>query len=149
MKLSDFLHKGRIKILKPNSSKENILNELIDFTSNTHDFSDLEFVRGKIFHREKLMSTGIGLGLAIPHIRTDQVSNPVITIGISNEGISDYETIDDKPIKIVFLIFVGKEQHQIHVKLLSKIVTELKDPEFVEKLSSAKTNDEVMEMLER
>lgn len=148
MKLSDFLHKDRIKILKPNSSKEMILNELIDFTSETYDFSDLEFIRGQIFHREKLMSTGIGLGLAIPHIRTDQVTNPVITIGIANEGIADYETIDDKPVKIVFLIFVGKEQHQIHVKLLSKIVTELKDPEFVEKLSSAKTSNEVMEMLE-
>ena len=148
MKLSDFLHKDRVKILDPDCSKEDILNKLIDFTAETYNFSDLEFVRGQIFHREKLMSTGIGLGLAIPHIRTDQVSNPVITIGIANEGISDYETIDDKPIKIVFLIFVGKEQHQIHVKLLSKIVTELKDPEFVEKLSLASSSDEIMEMLE-
>ena len=148
MKLTDFLHIDRIKILKPECSKEEILNELIDYTDETYDFSDLEFVRGQIFHREKLMSTGIGLGLAIPHIRTDQVTNPVITIGVSNDGIADYETIDDKPIKIVFLIFVGKEQHQIHVKLLSKIVTELKDPEFVEKLSLAKSSDEVMKMLE-
>ncbi len=148
MKLSDFLDKDRIKILGPECLKKDVLNKLIDFTAETYGFSDLEFVRGQIFHREKLMSTGIGLGLAIPHIRTDQVTNPVITIGIAKEGIIDYETIDDKPIKIVFLIFVGKEQHQIHVKLLSKIVTELKDPEFVEKLSFAKNADEVMQMLE-
>ncbi len=148
MKLSDFLNIDRIKILNPEFSKNEILNELIDFTAGTYDFSDLEFVRGQIFHREELMSTGIGLGLAIPHIRTDQVTNPVITIGIAKEGILDYNTIDDKPIKIIFLIFVGKDQHQIHVKLLSKIVTELKDPEFIDKLSLAKNAEEVMEMLE-
>ncbi len=108
MKLSDFLNIDRIKILNPECSKNEILNELIDFTAETYEFSDLEFVRAQIFHREELMSTGIGLGLAIPHIRTDQVTSPVITIGIAKEGILDYNTIDDKSIKIVFLIFVGK-----------------------------------------
>ncbi len=148
MKLSDFLDRDRVTFLKPNICKEDALNQLLDFTAETHSFSDLELIRTQLFHREKLMSTGIGLGLAIPHIRTDQVSNPVITIGIANDGISDYETMDNKPIKILFLIFVGKEQHQIHVKLLSKIVTELKEPGFISKLSLTTTSDQVIEMLE-
>ncbi|MBN2739024.1 MAG: PTS sugar transporter subunit IIA [Spirochaetales bacterium] len=96
-----------------------------------------------IFYREQLMSTGIGLGIAIPHIRFEGVSEPIVAVGINEEGIPDYISIDDDVIQIVAMIIVGKDQHKEHIRLLSQVVSLLKQKEIKEKLLFAKDPHEI------
>jgi PTS system nitrogen regulatory IIA component len=96
-----------------------------------------------IFHREDLMSTGIGIGIAIPHARFAGVVKPLIIIGIQAEGIADYVSIDDKPVQIVFMILVRQNKHREYIELLSHVVGFLKSNEVKERLLSARTESEV------
>lgn len=75
----------------------------------------------EVFKREELMSTGIGLGLAVPHVRLPSVREVVMAIGISRSGIADYPSLDDKPVHFIFLIAAPEGQHAQYVRLLSAI----------------------------
>ena len=79
-----------------------------------------------IFYREQLMSTGIGLGIGIPHVRFGQIGEPVAAVGVQPKGIKDYVSIDDEAVRIVIMIIAGRNQHKEHIRLLSLIVGQLK-----------------------
>jgi nitrogen PTS system EIIA component len=100
-----------------------------------------------IFYREQLMSTGIGLGIGIPHIRFEGVSSPILAVGISKKGITDYASIDDEVIKFVVMIIVGKNQHKQHIRLLSIIVALLKQEETRERLIRGEKSSEIYAIL--
>ena len=97
-----------------NNSKEEILNGLLENLKATGKIRDIEALKKELFFREDLMSTGVGLGIAIPHVRFYETSEPVIAVGIQARGIADYQSIDGEMVKIVIMIVVGKEQHKQH-----------------------------------
>ncbi len=146
MKLENLLDKKFIKLLR-SRRKQEALEELIALVADSGKVRDVEKLRESIFYREKLMSTGIGLGIAVPHVRLEGVSEPVVAVGISREGIEDYESIDDSVVKFVFMIIVGKEQHKLYIRLLSDVVSRLRSEDVRRRLESASCVDEVYEIL--
>lgn len=108
-------------------TKECVLNRLIDALADAPEVGDAEELREGIWHREGLMSTGIGLGIGVPHVRLDSVRDLVMAAAVTNEPIADYAALDDEPVRIVFMIAGGSSQHARYIRLLSAISSRFKD----------------------
>ncbi len=144
MDYRNFLSLNRMKILET-TDKENCLNELIELFDN--DICDKEELRKAVFYRESLMSTGIGLGIAIPHVRIAEVEKISVAFGIQKAGIADYEAIDNEPVKLVFMIIANKNQHKEHIKILSSLMAKLKEESAIEQVLDADTIEDIYEIL--
>jgi len=105
-----------------------------------------ELMKG-IFHREDLMSTGVGLGIGVPHVRLASVSNPVMAVGICRELIVDYESMDNQPVSLIFMIAAGEGQHAEHLRLLSAVSSRCADASLRNALKQAQSAEEVMKLL--
>jgi mannitol/fructose-specific phosphotransferase system IIA component (Ntr-type) len=148
MDINSVLAEDLCCILKENTKNE-IMFSLINLISAKLGLNEKEkenLVRD-IFYREQLMSTGIGLGIGIPHIRYEGVSKPVMAVGIKKDGIPDYESIGTEKVKVVVMIIVGKQQHKEHIRLLSQVVGLLKKTDIKQKLLSAESGREIYELI--
>ena len=120
MRISDILNEQMVVTDLKGNSKDDIINALVDLIGSSSRVIDREKVRQAIFEREKLMSTGVGNGFAIPHGKTDAVSDIVAAFAVTSEPI-DYQSLDEKPVRLVFLL-VGKDNMVgPHIKLLSRM----------------------------
>ena len=145
LKVSDLINEDFIIDLKSNN-KEDTLNELLDVICKSEKITNSKIFRKEIFKREKLMSTGIGYEIAIPHARHKSVTDFVIALGRKKEGM-EYASIDDKPVKLIFMIGASDKQDKDYIKLLSRIVLRLKNQEFVDKLLNAKDPAEMYDLI--
>lgn len=145
MKISDILDESVVRVNLKGTSKDEIINEMIAIVNNSNKIIDIEKVREAIFEREKIMSTGVGNGFAIPHGKTDAVSDIVAAFAVTEEPI-DYESLDEQPVRLIFLL-VGKDSMVgPHIKLLSRISRLMNKEDFRKKLLEAKTPKEVIEI---
>ncbi len=126
--LSRLLSKDRIRWLQ-SPTKEECLRELVEALVKTSDPSaglpPTEDVLEAIQEREKLLSTGFGLGLAIPHAKLSGVKEFAIGLGIHREGLA-YESIDDKPVHIMVMILCPSAQQEEYLRVLSRVTSFLK-----------------------
>lgn len=143
--LSEMITKNRIVDLK-GKAKQDVLQELVDVISTAPEVTDKNDFFISIMKREKIMSTGIGIGLAVPHVKIDSVKEFVMAIGRKKEGI-DFDSLDGKPVYLVIMIGANTEQRDDYLKVLAKISLLLKNPEFREKMMSAPNADAIMELL--
>lgn len=105
-----------------------------------------ELVDG-ILKREELMSTAIGRGIAIPHVRLSSVTDLVMAVGICKTPIEDFGSIDDVPVSLVFMIAAAYSQHSYYLRMLSDLSAKLKDKDLRDKLTSAETEKEAYNVL--
>ncbi len=124
--LSKVLTEDRV-IIKKDATKTEILNELIDILSQTPEVTSKQKLAEGIYHREQLMSTGIGMQIGIPHVRIDSAKDVVVAAAVVKNGVTDYESIDGELVKIVFMIVARNDQHAQHLKLLSQISSNLRE----------------------
>jgi len=144
MRISDILNEQLVMTDLKGDSKEDIINALVDLIGSSDRVLDKEKVRQAIFDREKLMSTGVGNGFAIPHGKTDAVADIVAAFAITAEPI-DFDAMDKKPVRLVFLL-VGKDNMVgPHIKLLSRISRLMTKEQFRNKLLEIKTPREILE----
>jgi len=87
--------------------------------------------------RESLMSTGVGLGLGVPHVRMAGVRELALAVGICRNGLADYDSLDGQPVRLVFLILAGLQQHAEYLRLLAQISGRLKNDQLRESLLQA------------
>jgi PTS system nitrogen regulatory IIA component len=146
MDLKGILKKGLIFFSNLSKKKDN-LEALIGLIDNENLVEDAGVLREAIFSREEIMSTGIGLGIAVPHARIKGVKNILIAIGINKKGIEDYESLDGTPVRLVFMIIAGEKQHKEYLKLLSQIVKILKKNSRIDHLLEAERADEVIGLI--
>lgn len=144
-KLSEMITKDRIVDLK-GKTKQDVLQELVDVISTAPEVTDKNDFFISIMKREKIMSTGIGIGLAVPHVKIDSVKDFIMAIGRKKEGI-EFDSLDGKPVYLVIMIGANTEQRDDYLKVLAKISLLLKSPEFREKMTNAGNADEIMELL--
>jgi fructose-specific phosphotransferase system IIA component len=145
MKITDILTENLVMTRLPGSSKEEIIDGMIDLVAASPKVVDKNRVRDAIFEREKIMSTGVGNGFAIPHGKTDAVTDIVAAFAVTAEEI-DYESLDEKPVRLVFLL-VGKDNMVgPHIKLLSRISRLMNKEEFRRRLLEVSTPREIIEM---
>lgn len=145
MKVSELLKSEFIISDLKGESKEEIINELIDLFKNDPRVEDIEKVRYAVLDREKVMSTGVGKGFAIPHGKTNAVKEIVGAFGKIKDGI-DYEALDGNPVNLVFLL-VGKDNLiSTHIKLLSRISRLMNKDDFRHRLKEASSADEIVKL---
>ncbi len=145
LKVSDMLAENFIVDIN-SDNKQDALNELLDVICKSEIITNEKIFRKEIFKREKLMSTGIGYEIAIPHARHKTVTDFVIALGRKKEGL-EYASIDDKPVKLIFMIGASDKQDKDYIKLLSRLVLRLKNQEFVDKIIQAKDSAEIYKLI--
>ncbi len=147
MRISEILKEDLISTNLKGNTKEEIINEMIDLlikSSVSDKIIDKEKVRNCIFEREKIMSTGVGNGFAIPHGKTDAVTDIVAAFGITEKPI-DYQALDEKPVRLVFLLVARENMVGPHIKLLSRISRLMNKEEFRQKLLTLSSPAEILE----
>lgn len=145
MHISSILEEQFIAIKLPASTKEQALNSMIDLLGKSPKVLDLEKVRKAILDRERLMSTGVGHGFAIPHGKTDALTDIVAAFAITADPI-DFQAIDQQPVRLIFML-VGRETHVgTHLKLLSRVSRLMNSEEFRTMLLNAGTPAEVLSL---
>lgn len=123
--LADLIEMDKIIDLKAGTKIE-ALREIVDLMAEKSDcISDKETVLKEIYNREKIMSTGIGLGIAVPHVKIPAIKDFVVGIGRSAKGI-DFDAIDEQPVNIIVTIGASDKQAQEFLRVLAKVVLRLK-----------------------
>lgn len=124
--IADVLTKERVLFLNV-SIKREVLNLLIDCLAQAPEVVDREALAYEIFQREELMSTGIGLGVAIPHVRLPSLNKMIMAAALIQNGMDDYNALDGQPVQLVFMIAAGHHQHAEYLKLLSSLANLVKE----------------------
>ena len=146
MRIMDYLCKNAIAVDLKARNKKEVINEMVDHLVKANKISEKGKVVKILLEREELGSTGIGQGIAIPHGKTNQVDDVIISFGSSKQGI-DFESLDGEPVYILFLLFAPLESSGIHLKALAKISRLLKDKYFRQALRDAKSAEEVIKVI--
>jgi fructose-specific phosphotransferase system IIA component len=145
MKITDILTEELVVAQLPGKTKNDIIDGLLDRLAASPRVLDKEKVRAAIMDREKIMSTGVGNGFAIPHGKTDAVTDIVAAFAVTAEPI-EYQSLDEKPVRLVFLL-VGKDNLVgPHIKLLSRISRLMNKEEFRQKLLVPHSAHEILEL---
>ena len=145
MKISDILNEKVISVNLESIDKDDAINKMVDLADKSGLMLNSEKVRQCVFEREKLVSTGVGKGFAIPHGKTDEIKDIVAAFAVLKDPI-DFDSIDLEPVKFIFLI-VGKESLlNAHIKLLSRISRLMNKDDFRERLEEAKSSAEVLKL---
>ena len=143
MKISDILSTDVIAVNLDTADKEDAIKKVIDLAAKSGKILAVAKVSNTIYEREKLVSTGVGKGFAIPHGKTDSISDVVAAFAITKEPI-DFDSIDGEPVRYIFLL-IGKENLlNTHIKLLSRISRLMNKDEFRERLLEAANPEEVL-----
>ncbi len=145
MKILDVLKKDSITVDLKATDKEGVLEELVASVSKFSNASAEEMVR-VLVDREKLGSTGIGNGIGIPHGKLKGLEQLVLGFGISRKGV-DFESMDNRPTYLFFLLITPENSTGPHLKLLARISKILKSVPFREKLMNASSQDEIYEII--
>jgi len=145
MKLCEILKKDKVLPEFKIGTKEDVINELIDLFKGDKRINDLEEVRAAVLEREKIMSTGVGKGFAIPHAKTDGVEEIIAAFGKTSNPM-EFESLDSEPVNLVFLLVGKTNLVGPHIKLLSRISRMMNKDEFREALSKAKDADEIFDI---
>lgn len=143
MKVFELLEEKYILTKFNSLDKTSIINELIDLYKDSDKINDIEKVRAAILDREKIMSTGVGKGFAIPHGKTNAVNEVIAAFGKTTEDI-DYEALDGNPVHLVFLLVGRDDMVSKHIKLLSRISRMMNKDDFRDRLIAAQSEPEII-----
>ncbi|HRI87366.1 MAG TPA: PTS sugar transporter subunit IIA [Candidatus Hydrogenedentes bacterium] len=140
------IEKEAVIIFQSGITKHEALDQLAEAIANLGVVSDVEKFLHALRERENVMSTGIGSGVAIPHVRIDSITKPTVGIGISHEGI-EFNTLDNKPVHIVILFAMPTGSQKEYLGLLAHVMTAMKAPGFRYELGACETQEAVVELL--
>ena len=146
MKIIDMLKTDYILEELKSGNKRDVLKELVGSFMKIHQKLDSEATLNVLFEREKLGSTGIGEGIAIPHGKITVLDQLILSFGRSAVGI-DFDAMDGKPVHLFFLLIAPENSAGQHLKTLAKISKMLKDSVFRTKLMAAKSKDELYKII--
>ncbi len=143
MKLVDILSEETIKIPLESEEKRAIIEELVDVLKKANKIEDRDEVLKAVLDREAIMSTGVGDGVAIPHGKSDGAGDIVAALGIARKPV-DFEAIDNKPVRLIWLLVGPHGKTGPHLKALSRISRLMHKKEFRERLLRAETAAQVL-----
>jgi PTS system nitrogen regulatory IIA component len=146
MKMMDYLSEEWVIPDLKGEDKPSILKELSSVLVKPCQVTSVEELLQVLLDREKLGSTGIGEGIAIPHGRLKKLKNFFISFGRSLKGV-DFDSIDQKPSQLFFLVMAPESSAVDNLKLLGRIVTLLKEPSFKKRLMEASSQKELFKII--
>jgi len=148
VKITDLLKKETIALNLNARSKSDVIEGLVKKLDQAGRLNDASEFKKAIEEREEQSSTGIGEGIAIPHAKTAAVKEPAIAFGRTPSGV-DYNSLDGQPANLFFMIAASEGANQTHLDTLSKLSTLLMDENFRKELEEARSEDEVIEAINR
>lgn len=149
VKITDYMSEDLISLKLKSKNKDDVLMELADLIAVSPDVHNEENVIYKaLIEREKLGSTGIGKGVAIPHAKTDAADRLTIAFGISKDKI-DFKSLDNESVNIFFVFASPMKNSQVYLKVLARISRLIREEEFRNELLACKTPAEVIECINK
>ncbi|MDE5648676.1 MAG: PTS sugar transporter subunit IIA, partial [Oscillospiraceae bacterium] len=146
MRITDLLNKESILLNGSPKSKSEAIDMLIDLQMNSGKIENKEIYKKGILAREEISSTAVGEGIAIPHAKSEAVKEPSLSAMTVPGGV-DYEAMDGEPSNLLFMI-AAPNDGDVHLEVLSRLMTILMDEDFRAKLLSAKTKDEFLKIID-
>lgn len=147
MKITDLMSKEAIKIHGHASSKMDAIEQMVSLMYRQGNVSDKEVYKEAVIKRENLSTTGMVDGIAIPHARTNAITQAGIAAMTLPEGV-DYESMDGQPTTLIFLIAAPDNGDNVHLQVLSELSTLLMDHDFCEDLKNAGTPEEFLSIID-
>ena len=148
MKMSDFLDPRAVVSDLKAANKKEVLEELCTALVSLHPTLDRDRMVGILLDRERLGSTGVGEGVAIPHGKMGDLGGLIACFGRSACGVA-FDAVDDQPVSLFFLLFAPENSAGVHLKALAKISRLLKRPSVREELLQAASKEDVYAILTR
>lgn len=146
MRITDLLKKESIELNSPVSTKQGAIDKLIDLQAKAGNISDKNAYKKDILAREQMSSTAVGDGIAIPHAKSEAVRQPGLAAITAPNGV-DYESMDGKPSNILFMI-AAPNDGDLHLEVLSRLMTILMDEEFRRNLLAANTKEKFLKAID-
>ncbi len=146
MNLKAVLNSKTVKLNMKGSTKEEIIDELLDVLVHAGQIKDREVARQAVLEREQKMSTGMKHGIAIPHGKTNAVSDLVACIGISENPV-DFDSLDREPCRIFIMTISPVDKTGPHLQFLAEVSGLFKSPQKREEILNAKTEAELLSIL--
>ena len=146
MKLSDIIDLNNIIIALGAHDKNTVIEELAGTIVESCPSLKKDELIKILLERERLGSTGIGDGVAIPHGKVSGISEPIISFGRSVNGL-DFDSMDGEPVHLFFLLVAPEDSANIHLKALAKIAKILKNNLFRKQLIEAKTREDIFKII--
>lgn len=146
MRITDLLSKDGIELNVNAKDKNDIINKMTKLMLKTGRITDLNAYKELVLKREEEGSTGVGEGIAIPHGKGDCVTEPGLVAMVVPNGV-EYDALDGKPVNLLFMIAAPNTSDNVHLDVLSRLSTMLMDTEFKNKLISAKSKEEFLNII--
>jgi fructose-specific phosphotransferase system IIA component len=146
MRLTDVLKEDLINISLSGDNRNDCIKELISRLDTTKAISNAEKIFQAVLEREKIMTTGVGNGIAIPHCKHPDSPEFAVCLGIQPKGV-DFESIDKKSVKIIFLLVGPENNPGLHIKLLSRISRLMSNEDLRQQLLACKSDKEAFELI--
>ena len=146
--LSEILNAECVRLNLAARSKEEVITEMAHLLVEAGKLADSTSLIIALMERERMVSTGIGKGIAIPHAILNEINETVLAFGRKREGLS-FDALDRKPVRLIFLLAGPKNQELAHLQVLSRLVRFLRDSDFRNALLEAEEVGEVMDFLKR
>ncbi len=146
IQIKNILSPDRVVFLN-HSTKQDALTALAQTLSTAPQVKNSDELTNEIIKRETLMSTAIGRSIAIPHVRLSSITDLVMAVGICKSDIIDFQTIDDEPVRLLFMIAAAYNQHAYYLQTLSFFSSKLKNKELRDALLEANTTEDAYKLL--
>ena len=146
MKIGEALSENCIRLELSANNREDAIQILVNELVKTNTFDNESVVYKAVLERERIMTTGVGNGIAIPHCKHESCKEFKIALGVLKQGV-DFSAIDSQPVNIVFLLIGPNSTAGNHIKLLSRISRLMNNIDIREKLVSLKSSEEVYQFL--
>jgi fructose PTS system EIIBC or EIIC component len=143
MKLIAYLRPENVEIGITAASKDELISKMVEIAARNPNVLDAAAVAAAVTERERIMSTGVGKGFAIPHGKTDAVSDIVLAFGVTAEPV-DYASMDNEPVRLVLLLVSRESDVGIRLKLLSRASKVMNSESARKALTEAKSTEEVL-----
>ncbi len=145
MQLEHYLTSDNI-LLFPKTAKKSFLDQLAGHLAAPLGIEP-NILRTAVWNREALMSTGMGGGIGIPHVRLSEISRAAIAVGVCPAGVDEYESIDSTPVQIAVLIAAPAGEHELYIRLLARVAEVLRCADKREAILASTSSEEIYTLL--
>ncbi len=145
LSIADLLTPATVRVKIAGGEKDEVLNAVIDLLDRTDGVVDLDQVRRDVFARERQMSTGVGMGLALPHARSAAVTDTLAAFATTDTAVP-FAAHDGQPVSMIFLLVGPEGERGRHIRLLGRISRLMNRDAFRQRLRDAATPDEALSL---
>ncbi len=136
---TNFISEDSVVVLHGKTKLE-IMDELIPKAAELTKLNQ-DMIYRLTWKREQMMTTGVGNGLALPHIRVNDIPHPIVIVGVTETPIADYQSQDGQPVRVVVFTVAPDENPEAYLQLLGSVSRKLRNPELLSRLTSGTPNE--------